>query len=69
MVNKKDRNRLNRVLMKSRSYDDLYFGAQDIRSVDKRMNKRNLSAKYAESKGISQFDRLFQYLQNIVGGR
>ena len=55
--------------MKSRSYDDLYFGAQDIRSVDKRMSKRNLSAKYAESKGISQFDRLFEYLQNIVGGR
>ena len=69
MVSKKDRKRLGRVLKTSRDYDDLFFGAQDIRSVDKRMRRRDLSARYAESKGISQFDRLFQYLQNILNGR
>jgi hypothetical protein len=66
MVSKKDKQRLSKVLKTSRSYDDLFFGAQDITSVDKRMSRRDLSAKYAESKGISQFDRLFQYLQDIL---
>ncbi len=69
MASKKDKKKLNRVLMTSRNYDDLYFGAQDIPSIDKRMSRRNLSAKYAESKGLSQFDRLFEYLQNIVSGK
>ena len=69
MVSKKDKKRLAKVLKTSRDYDDLFFGAQDIRSVDKRMRRRDLSARYAESKGISQFDRLFQYLQDIVYGK
>jgi hypothetical protein len=69
MVSKKDKKRLARVLKTSRDYDDLFFGAQDIPSVDKRMSRRDLSARYAESKGISQFDRLFQYLQGILYGR
>tara|TARA_R100001224_G_scaffold19664_2_gene9656 strand:- start:5 stop:217 length:213 start_codon:yes stop_codon:yes gene_type:complete len=69
MVSKKDKKKLKRVLKTSRDYDDLFFGAQEITSVDRRMSRRDLSARYAESKGISQFDRLFSYLENIIYGK
>lgn len=68
MVSKKDRDRLSKVLQTGRDYDDLYFGAQGIPSVEKLMRKRDFSARYAERRGISQFDRLFSYLTNIVWG-
>jgi len=69
MVSRKDRRKLKGVLSSSRDYDDLYFGAQDIPSVERRMRRRDLSASYAGKRGLSQFDRLFEYLSGIVWGK
>ena len=47
-------------------YDFLYFGAQDIPKVEKKMKRKDLSAKNADRKGISQYDQLLFWLESLV---
>ena len=67
MVSKKDNFSLKKLLTGADGdYDYLYFGAQDIAGVDKKMSRKNLSAKKAEKEGLSQYDQLYFWLQSLL---
>lgn len=67
-ITSKDRRKIDNLLRSSRDYDDLFFGAQDIKSVNKRISKKKssfFSARKAEKEGETQFGFLFNWLQGL----
>ena len=73
-ITSKDRRKIDNLLRSSRDYDDLFFGAKDIKSVNKRISKKKSSffSIFIEGGccffvvGGSVFLKLFFYINFII---